>query len=346
MLDHANSFKTSPAHVAAGHGPVTRMLALLRSPRVANGLKLGSFAVIVASLLATAALLPRERVAQLLMDWLAAAGIWGPVAFILLYILFTVLMLPGSILTILAGALFGLLWGTVAVSIGSTLGVAAAFLIARYLARDAVARKVQSFPRFAAIDRAVAGGGWKIVALLRLSPAVPFNLQNYLYGLTAIGFWPAVLASWAAMLPGTFLYVYLGRAVGLALLQPRELTPVEWAFFGVGLALTVVVTVYVTRLARRAIQQQERTAQEIAKVEAQSNEQAEAPQQANLLGTLVLVGLAGVMLVGTACAYLNADRIRDVFGPPTGDAALEQDRRLWIEHLPYDGSLHDQENLP
>ena len=114
--------------------------------------------------------------------------------------------------TVAAGALFGSVVGVVVVSLASTTGAALAFLVARYLARDAVLRWVRRNPRYDAIDRAIGEGGWRVVALLRLSPLVPFNLQNYLYGLTAIRFWPCVLTSWAAMLPGTVVYVYLGHA--------------------------------------------------------------------------------------------------------------------------------------
>jgi membrane protein DedA with SNARE-associated domain len=144
------------------------------------------------------------------------------------------------------------------VSLASTTGAALAFLISRYLARDAIARKLRQSPRFEAIDRAVSAGGWKIVALLRLSPAVPFNLQNYLYGLTGIRFWTCVLTSWLAMLPGTLLYVYLGyasRASVEAAAGGRSRSPAEWAFLIAGLVATLAVTVYVTRLARKALQQ-------------------------------------------------------------------------------------------
>src|SRR5262245_10962626 len=120
-------------------------------------------------------------------------GLWAPVLYGLFYAVAVVALVPASPLTILAGALFGPVVGVVVVSLASTTGAALAFLVARYLARNAVARRVQKDPRYAAIDRAIGEEGWKIVALLRLSPAVPFNLQNYLYGLTAIGFWPYVV---------------------------------------------------------------------------------------------------------------------------------------------------------
>jgi uncharacterized membrane protein YdjX (TVP38/TMEM64 family) len=96
------------------------------------------------------------------------------------------------------------------VSVAYTTAAALAFLISRHVARDRVRRKVEVSPKLAAVDEAIGEQGWKIGALLRLSPAVPFSLQNYLYGVTGVRFWPAVLASWVAMLPGTFMYVYLG----------------------------------------------------------------------------------------------------------------------------------------
>ena len=199
-----------------------------------------------------------------LIEWLettvARLGIWGIVLFIVVYIIATVLMLPGATLTLVAGAIFGLWWGTAAVSIASTTGAALAFLIGRYLARATVERKLAGYPKFKAVDRAVSQGGWKIVALLRLSPAVPFNLQNYLYGLTAIRFWPCVITSWLAMLPGTFMYIYLGYAgrasVEAAAGQGDERSTAQWVLLAVGLLATVVVTVYITKLSYREIKKQ------------------------------------------------------------------------------------------
>ena len=203
----------------------------------------------------------RLHVAALAGDltrWVQGLGPWGPIVYGLIYVAAVVALLPASAFTIGAGAIFGLVVGTIVVSLGSTTGAALAFLIARHFARDAVARGIARSPRFAAIDQAVGEGGWKIVALLRLSPAVPFNLQNYLYGLTKIGFWPCVLTSWASMLPGTIMYVYLG-ALGRASLDAasgaRSRTPAEWVLFVIGLLATVAVTLYVTRLARRAMRE-------------------------------------------------------------------------------------------
>ena len=182
-------------------------------------------------------------------------GPWGPVLFVALYVLATVLFLPGWILTLGAGAVFGLTAGAIVVSIAATLGATAAFLVGRHLARDAVARRLEAYPRFAAIDQAVAAEGWKIVGLTRLSPIFPFNLLNYAYGITQVSLRDYVLASWIGMLPGTIMYVYVGSIVGdlAAIGQERTRTSAEWALYAVGLVATVVVTVYVTRLARAAL---------------------------------------------------------------------------------------------
>lgn len=203
--------------------------------------------------------LPIASAVEALQSLITRLGIWGPILFALAYILAVILMLPASPLTITAGALFGLAGGFALTSVSSTLGAALTFLIARYLARERVVRWLTRSPRFAAIDRAVSAGGWRIVGLLRLSPAVPFNLQNYLYGITGIGFWPCILTSWIAMIPGTFLYVYLGH-IGRTGIEAsaggsRTRTPAEWALLAVGLLATLAVTVYVTRLARQALRE-------------------------------------------------------------------------------------------
>jgi len=215
-----------------------------------------SLAAIGVSLVLIARRLPLGSLAGAMEEWVRGLGVWGPLAYAAVYVVAVVALVPASAMTIAAGAIFGPLVGTAVVSVGSNVGAGMAFLIARYLARDAVARRVRRYPRFDAIDRAIGEGGWKVVALLRLSPAVPFNLQNYLYGLTRVRFWPCVLTSWVAMLPGTLMYVYLGHA-GRAGLEAasggRTRTPAEWALLGIGLAATVAVTVYVTRLARKAL---------------------------------------------------------------------------------------------
>jgi len=209
-----------------------------------------AFVVVAARALDAPALL-REALSRV-----GELGPWGPVVFVVLYVAATVLFLPGSILTLGAGVVFGLVRGVVVVSIAATLGATAAFLVARYFAREAVARRIEGDPRFRAIDQAVALDGWKIVGLARLSPLFPFNLLNYAFGVTRVTLRDYVLASWIGMLPGTVMYVYLGSLAGdLAALgqAERERTPAEWALYAVGLLAAITVTTYVTRVARGAL---------------------------------------------------------------------------------------------
>jgi uncharacterized membrane protein YdjX (TVP38/TMEM64 family) len=186
------------------------------------------------------------------LSWIERLGAWGPVLFIAAYVLATVLFLPGSVLTLGAGALFGVAWGSVYVSIGSTLGATCAFLVGRYLARDWVAAKIRGNERFSAMDRAVADEGWRIVGLTRLSPVFPFALLNYAFGITQVSLKGYVLASWIGMMPATVMYVYLG-SLARAGAAGRQRTTAEWTLYGVGLLATLAVTVMMTRMARRAL---------------------------------------------------------------------------------------------
>jgi len=192
-------------------------------------------------------------------SWVGTLGLWGPLVFIVGYAVATVAFIPGSLLTLAAGAIFGLLKGTVYVFIGATVGSALAFLVARYVARQAVERRLESNPRFEVVDQAVAREGLKIVFLLRLSPAFPYNLLNYALGLTSVRFRDYFLAS-AGMIPATFLYVYYGKALG-SLAAVAGGVQVErgagyWAVFAAGLVATLAVTTLVTRVARRALKQE------------------------------------------------------------------------------------------
>jgi len=197
--------------------------------------------------------LPVRETLQAFLERIDGFGPWGPVVFGAAYAFGAVLFFPAGLLTIAAGAIFGLFTGFLTVSVASTVGAGLAFLLARYVARERVARAARKNRRFAAIDAAIAEGGWKIVALLRLSPAIPFNLQNYLFGLTPIRFWAYLLTSWIAMMPGTLLYVYIGHLTGTAVGGARQRTPGEWLLLALGLVATLAVTWYVSRLARRQL---------------------------------------------------------------------------------------------
>lgn len=189
-------------------------------------------------------------------EWVDGLGVWGPVVFILGYAVAVVGFVPASLLTLAAGAVFGLLWGTVYVFIAASAGACMAFLVARYLAGAAVQKRIDGDARFAAIDRAVAEQGRRIVFLLRLSPAFPFNLLNYALGLTRVRFADYAIAC-VGMLPGTLLYVYLGKVAGdvaqLAGGAPDAAGGAQQVLLFVGLIATATVTVMVTRIARRAL---------------------------------------------------------------------------------------------
>jgi uncharacterized membrane protein YdjX (TVP38/TMEM64 family) len=185
------------------------------------------------------------------IDQARSMGLIGAVLIVLFYIAACVLMLPGSILTLAAGAVFGVWIALPIVSAGATLGACAAFLVGRFIARDWIARRLAGRPRLAAIDRAVGDKGFTIVLLTRLSPVFPFNLQNYAYALTGISFWKYALATWLGMLPGALMYVYIGAVFGQT--ARGEKTTGQWALYAAGLAASIVAAVLVARIAQTAL---------------------------------------------------------------------------------------------
>ncbi|MEE2941080.1 MAG: VTT domain-containing protein [Planctomycetota bacterium] len=207
--------------------------------------------LLVALLLLVAAgrLLPIEQRLDAVKTAVSEMGPAAPLAYGVFYVAAALAFVPGSAITLAAGALFGVGLGTAVVSVASTTAAAVAFPLARTLLRSRVERLAASSRGFAAIDDAVADGGWRVVGLLRLSPVVPFSALNYLLGLTRVAYLPAILVSWAAMLPGTLLYVYLG-AVGADVAAGASKGWEEWTLLGVGLAATLTVTLVLTRAAR------------------------------------------------------------------------------------------------
>jgi len=303
-----------------------------------------SIAIIVAGLVFILKLLPVEAAVKWLSGWIDQLGVWGSVAFAGVYVLAAVLLIPAVALTIAAGAIFGLLWGTVIVSIASTVAAAVAFLIGRYLARGAVERRAKAYPKFAAIDKAIGEQGWKIIGLLRLSPAIPFSIGNYLYGTTSVAFWPYVLVSWIAMLPGTLVYVYLGYIGGA---QGGGRSPGQWALLIAGLVATVAVTVYVTYLAKKAMK---------AKVssskpgDTRSNDPHEG--ETKMLGdgndekkgtsprsALIAAACAVLVTIGAACSYIYKSTLASLAGPPAvtmKEAYQKNAAGAVFDHSPFD----------
>lgn len=185
-------------------------------------------------------------------EWIRGLGAWGPVVFVVLYAGAVVAALPGSALTVAAGALFGSVVGVIVVSLASTLGASLAFLVARYFARDATARWLSQNEEFRRLDQLTEEHGAIIVALTRLVPLFPFNLLNYGFGLTRVRFGTYVFWSWLCMLPGTVLYVVGTDAVTRSLAEGRIPWGLVGALVGAGFILVGLV-----RYARRRLNEKE-----------------------------------------------------------------------------------------
>jgi len=200
-----------------------------------------------------------ETVAALLSNftsWVEALGWIGPIVFMLGYAGAVVAFAPGSLLTAAAGAIFGIGEGTLYVFVGASVGACMAFLIARHLARSLVEQRLSAYPKFEAVDRAIGRQGLKIVLLLRLSPVFPFNALNYLLGLTQVSLRDFAIAC-LGMIPGTVLYVYLGRvAREVATLggEHAHKSPAEIGFLSLGFLATAFVTIILARTAKRALE--------------------------------------------------------------------------------------------
>jgi uncharacterized membrane protein YdjX (TVP38/TMEM64 family) len=187
-----------------------------------------------------------------LRDWIQAMGPMGPAVFILLYAVAVVAALPGSALTVAAGALFGSVLGVIVVSIASTLGASLSFLVGRYFARGAVAGWLSNKETFQKLDRLTEEQGAVIVAVTRLVPIFPFNLLNYGFGLTRVPFWTYVFWSWLCMLPGTVLFVVGADVVTKAIVQGE----VPWLPVG-ALVVTAAVLALLVKRARKKLSGQD-----------------------------------------------------------------------------------------
>jgi len=241
------------------------------APRRRGIVKMVLGAALLGTLFALSYVLPLQDWLLGAMEWLEGFGVWGLVAVSAFYLVACVAMVPGSILSLGAGFLAGLLWpdapalailwGTVAVSIGSVSGATVAFMLGRRFFREAVAVKTAGSPKFAAMDRAIGRDGLKMVILIRLSPAFPFNLLNYAMGLTRVRLRDYILGFWAGMLPGTVMWVYLGTTITSLTAVAAGSGPVAevgWGrmvLMGLGLVATIVLVVVVTRIARRALRE-------------------------------------------------------------------------------------------
>jgi len=211
--------------------------------------------------LALSALLPQQLgkdVWTAILERLQGLGAAGVITFVILYNLATLFLVPGALLSVSGGILYGLFWGSVYVIFAATLGAILAFLIGRYFARDWVCRRLRKYPHFCSLDAAVARHGARVVLLTRLSPIFPFNLLNYAFGVTGILLKDYFLGS-LGMIPGTVMYVYMGAVMeDIALLgYPSEMGMrahiMQWVLRGIGLGATVAVTCFLTHVAKAAL---------------------------------------------------------------------------------------------
>lgn len=227
--------------------------------RITSQLKLIGTSGLVVFLILASQYIDIQELLKTALHWVESLGVLAPIVFIVIYNLATVLFIPGSLLTIKGGCLFGVFWGSIYVTIAAMLGAIFAFLIGRYLSRDWVCQQIEHHPKFKAINQAVKQEGWKIVLLTRLSPIFPFNLINYLFGVTQVSIKDYVLGS-IGMIPATMLYVYIGSlasdlATANMINQPttQEAKIAKWVIRIIGLIATIAVTVYLSYLAKKAL---------------------------------------------------------------------------------------------
>lgn len=206
----------------------------------------------VAAVMILAYLFDAGQKIQSLRDWIHGLGVWGPVAFVLIYAGATLAALPGVALSAVAGGLFGALVGIITVSIGSTLGAGLAFLAARYFTRSSVESWLAGNQRFQKLDRMVERQGAIVVAISRLVPIFPFNLLNFGFGLTKVPFWTYLLYSWICMLPGTILYVAGFDAIFTGIKEGR----VPWALLAVVAAMAMLLF-FIIKKARQRLREDE-----------------------------------------------------------------------------------------
>ena len=218
-----------------------------------NWIKYAIYGLIFVAVIVAYQFLPVQDYAEGFKSWIEGFGPIGWILFVLIYAVATLFLVPGSILTLAGGLAFGM-WGFPLVVIGATLGAAMSFLSARYLVRERVEKYVKKNDKFQAIYDAIEDEGWKVVGLLRLSPAVPFSLQNWILGTTPVKFWPHLIATFFCIMPGTLLYVWIGSLGGSAA-AGDDTSTAKYVMLGVGLVATLAVTILISRKAKAKLEE-------------------------------------------------------------------------------------------
>lgn len=274
---------------------------------------LSTFALLTGALL-IATTVPLSALLSELEALLLGLGPAAPMVFGGAYALGALVFVPGVVLNLAAGALFGVGLGIVTVSLASTTGAALAFLIARHLARDAVIAKAREHRRFGAFDQAIGASGWRFVALLRLTPAMPYNVVNYLLGVTPIPFGHFVLATWVARVPHIVIWVYLGHLSRVGVEASTTEDPrraLEWGLLGLGIVAAVVLAIYVGRITRRVLRQVEGGV-----VVPSALTEPRAPRRPSAGRLAVLATAGALVLLSGIAAQLWPRWFTAAFGPP------------------------------
>ena len=199
-------------------------------------------------------ILPIQEWSVGVRDWLKSLGNWAIPAFVVVYVLASVVGFPNIVLILVAGTVFGLVKGIASASVADTLGALACFFLGRTIARQRIKKWIEQNPQFVQIDRAVGEKGWKILLLSRLSPLIPSNVLNYGFSCTQVNFWQYFFFTWLGMLPVIGFYAYLG-SFGMSLMGENQQSGLAWQALGIG--ATVVAAVYTTRLAKSALAESE-----------------------------------------------------------------------------------------
>ena len=323
-----------------------RRLEILRGPFERHCGKITglSAAAIVASVLLILRAMPMELALSALDGRIMSLDGWGPVAYGMIYIALAVLFVPASPLTVAAGGLFGMWVGTVLVSIASTTAAAISFLIGRYVAGDMVQARVRLSGTIAAIEGAIAESGWKIVALLRLSPVFPFGVSNYLLGTTSIRFTPYVVASWMAMIPGTLMYVYLGDITRVAVISSEAMTAGQWVLHVVGLAATIGLMAMFgvkakQKLADNAVDA-DRSADSVAAYVSQRERSKGCVPRAAVASASVALLCTGTAVYAQMYPNVMSGLVTSLFGPP--GVALQEAYETHADGPTFDHGLFDE----
>jgi uncharacterized membrane protein YdjX (TVP38/TMEM64 family) len=265
----------------------------------ADVLRWSSWILIVAGLLALAGLLPTRVWLDELSVWIQGKGVFGALAFLAVYVLLTLVCAPGSVMTLTCGSVFGFWTGLLIASSGCTIAAALAFLIARHVARRPIQSVLRRHPTFRVIDEEIERDSWRWIALVRLSPAVPFSVGHYFLGLSKARFGTYLLVSWLTMLPTNFLYVYLGSLGRKSLMELQSKSPWEWALLVASLGIGLALAVWTTRAVRAAIETAERR---------HPRGKRSPPPAADPGSVLALAGVALTVVVIVAFVALEPER--------------------------------------